>query len=372
MTALQQKPTLQEGKGKINSKGTSIRALRLGPVSLRLNLRVMVVGCLMAVAMVGAMALHVAYGGTPLAYPDVLRALFGDDSSPRIHLAVTEFRAPRMVAAIVVGACLAAAGAITQTVARNPLASPDLLGVTAGASLGAVAVLVIAGGGHAGLSGLAATVGMPAAAFAAGIISGVAVYLLAYRRGLDSYRLVLAGLGISGLAASLTTWILTLGDVTSAAQALTWMMGSLNGKDWTTVQPMAVAAAALLAAAVLSGRWLLLTSMGEDTAVGLGSRIHITRLVTLTLAVLLASVATVTAGPVAFVALASPQIARSLTATVVPPIGVSALVGAVFVLLADTISANALSAPLPVGVATAVVGAPFLIHLILKYQRRLS
>jgi iron complex transport system permease protein len=277
-----------------------------------------------------------------------------------------------MVAAVVVGASLAAAGAITQTVARNPLASPDLLGVTAGASLGAVAVLVIAGGGHAGLSGLAATVGMPVAAFTAGIVSGVAVYLLAYRRGLDSYRLVLAGLGISGLAASLTTWILTLGDVTSAAQALTWMTGSLNGKDWATVQPMAASAAVLLAAAVFSGRWLLLTSFGDDTAVGLGARIGTVRLFALTVAVLLASVATVVAGPVAFVALASPQIARSLTATVVPPVGVSALVGAVFVLLADTVSANALSAPLPVGVATAVVGAPFLIHLLLKYQRRLS
>ncbi|ELT43964.1 FecCD family ABC transporter permease [Arthrobacter nitrophenolicus] len=330
------------------------------------------VSVLLVLATVAAMALHVAFGGTPMAYPDVLRALLGDDSNTRIHLAVTEFRAPRMVAAVVVGACLAAAGAITQTVARNPLASPDLLGVTAGASLGAVTVLVIAGGGHAGLSGLAATVGMPAAAFTAGIASGLAVYLLSYRRGLDSYRLVLAGLGISGLAASLTTWILTLGDVTSAAQALTWMMGSLNGKDWETVRPMAISAAVLLLAAMSSGRWLLLTSLGEDTAVGLGVRIGVVRLVVLALAVLLASVATVTAGPVAFVALASPRIARALTSTVIPSVGVSALVGAIFVLLADTLSANALAAPLPVGVATAVVGAPFLIHLILKYQRRLS
>ena len=353
-------------------RGTAIRALRAGPVSLRFNGRTLMVGCLLLLGTVAAMALHVAFGGTPMAYPDVLRALLGDDSNTRIHLAVTEFRAPRMVAAVVVGAALAAAGAITQTVARNPLASPDLLGVTAGASLGAVSVLVIAGGGHAGLSGFAATVGMPAAAFAAGILSGVAVYLLSYRRGLDSYRLVLAGLGISGLAASLTTWILTLGDVTSAAQALTWMMGSLNGKDWETVQPMAISAAALLLAAMASGRWLLLTSLGEDTAVGLGARIGAVRLIVLTLAVLLASVATVTAGPVAFVALASPRIARSLTGTVIPSVGVSALVGAIFVLLADTLSANVLSAPLPVGVATAVVGAPFLIHLILRYQRRLN
>ncbi|MEV7603964.1 iron ABC transporter permease [Paenarthrobacter sp. NPDC089322] len=349
-----------------------IRALRMGPVSIRLNVRIVMVAGALALALLAAMALHVAFGGTPLPYPDVLRALFGDAGNPRTHLAVTEFRAPRMVAAVVVGAALAAAGAITQTVARNPLASPDLLGVTAGASFGAVAVLVIAGGGHAGLSGVAATIGMPVAAFAAGIVSGVAVYLLAYRRGLDSYRLVLSGLGISGLAASLTTWILTLGDVTSAAQALTWMMGSLNGKDWETVQPMALAAVVLIAAAMVSGRWLVLTSLGEDTAVGLGSRIGAVRLSVLTIAVLLASLATVIAGPVAFVALASPQIARSLTGSVIPPVGVSALVGAVFVLLADTASANLLSAPLPVGVATAVLGAPFLIHLLLKYQRRLS
>lgn len=350
----------------------AIRVARLGPVSVRLNIRVVVVGCLLAMGLLAAMALHVAFGGTPLAYADVLQALFGDTSNTRVHLAVTEFRAPRMVAAVVVGCSLAAAGAITQTVARNPLASPDLLGVTAGASLGAVTVLVIAGGGHAGLSGFAATVGMPAAAFTAGVASGVAVYLLAYRRGLDSYRLVLAGLGVSGLAASLTTWILTLGDVTSAAQALTWMTGSLNAKDWGTVQPMTVAAVLLLAAAVCCGRWLLLASFGEDTAVGLGVRIGAVRVVALTIAVLLASVATVVGGPVAFVALASPQIARALTAGVVPPVGVSALVGAIFVLLADTVAANALSAPLPVGVVTAVAGAPFLIHLVLKYQRRLS
>jgi len=351
---------------------TSISALRLGPVSLRLNVRALVVAGALGVSLVASMALHIAFGGSPLWYPDVLLALFGNTADTAVHLAVTEFRAPRMAAAVLVGACLAAAGAITQTVARNPLASPDVLGVTSGASLGAVAVLVIAGGGHAGLSGLAATVGLPVAALAAGLVSGVAVYLLAYRRGIDSYRLILVGLGISGLAASLTTWILTLGDVTSAAQALTWMMGSLNGKDWALVQPAATIAAVLLIAALLCDRWLLLTSFGEDVAVSLGTRIGLVRLIALTIAVLLASVATVVGGPVAFVALASPQIARVLSRSVVPPVGISALFGAVFVLLADAIAANALSAPLPVGVITAIVGAPYLIFLILKYQRRLT
>ena len=313
--------------GRIRSRagiaGDSITAVRVGPVSLRTNHRALVVSGLLAGLLIACMGLHVAFGGTALAYWDVLRALFGDASNPAIHLAVTEFRAPRMAAAVVVGACLAAAGAITQSVARNPLASPDVLGVTSGASLGAVSVLVIGGGGHAGLSGIAATVGLPAAALIAGLLSGVAVYALAYRSGIDSYRLILVGLGVSGFAASVTTWLLTLGDVTSAAQALTWITGSLNGRDWAIVQPAIVAAAFLMLAALGCGRWLLLTSLGEDTAVALGVRVGVVRLVALTIAVLLASVATVVGGPIAFVALASPQVARILTRSVVPPVAVS-------------------------------------------------
>ncbi|MEF3120180.1 iron ABC transporter permease [Kocuria flava] len=348
----------------------SVRALRAGPVSIRIHPRSLLVGAVLLVAVAVTAAAHVAVGGTPIPYPQVLAALTGGATEASVHLAVTEFRAPRMVAAILVGACLAAAGAITQTVARNPLASPDILGVTAGASAGAVAVLILAGGGAAGLSGVAATVGMPAAAFTAGLVAGVAAYLLAYRNGIDSYRLILVGLGISGFATALTTWMLTLGDVTSAAQALTWMMGSLNGKDWTLVQPMAAVAALLLGAAVLSGRWLLLAALDEDTAIGLGLRLGLIRVVALSLAVLLAAVATVVGGPLVFVALAAPQIARLLTRSPVPPVMVSALAGAVFVLVADTAAANLLATPLPVGVATAVLGAPYLIYLVIRSQRR--
>ncbi|MGK7224080.1 FecCD family ABC transporter permease [Kocuria flava] len=348
----------------------SVRALRSGPVSIRIHPRSLLVGVLLLVAVAVGAAAHLAVGGTPIPYPQVLAALTGGATEASVHLAVTEFRAPRMVAAILVGACLAAAGAITQTVARNPLASPDILGVTAGASAGAVAVLILAGGGAAGLSGVAATVGMPAAAFTAGLVAGVAAYLLAYRNGIDSYRLILVGLGISGFATAITTWMLTLGDVTSAAQALTWMMGSLNGKDWTLVRPMAAVAALLLGAAVLCGRWLLLAALDEDTAIGLGLRLGLIRVVALSLAVLLAAVATVVGGPLVFVALAAPQIARLLTRSPVPPVTVSALTGAVFVLVADTAAANLLATPLPVGVATAVLGAPYLIYLVIRSQRR--
>ncbi|MCV9992738.1 iron chelate uptake ABC transporter family permease subunit [Paeniglutamicibacter sp. ZC-3] len=363
---------MSAGTSGTGTRFASVRALRLGPVSLRTDPRTLAVTALLLPLVLAGAALHIAFGGTPLAFGEVVRALLGDDSNPLVHLAATEFRAPRMAAAVLVGAALAAAGALTQTVARNPLASPDVLGVTSGAAVGAVGVLVLAGGGHAGLSGAAAMLGMPAAAFAAGLLAGGAVYLLAYRRGIDSQRLILVGLGVSGLAASLTTWMLTLGDVTSAGLALTWMMGSLNGKEWTLVAPLAVAAAVLLLAALGMGRWLALSSLGDDVALALGSRIGTVRTVALLLAVLLAAVATVVGGPIAFVALAAPQIARLLCGAALPPVGASALVGALFVLLSDVAAANLLAIPLPVGVATAVLGAPFLMYLILKHQRRTS
>ncbi|MEX5296578.1 iron chelate uptake ABC transporter family permease subunit [Kocuria sp. CPCC 205268] len=345
-------------------------ALRAGPVSVRVHPRALGVSIVLLVLVAAAATIHVAVGGTPIPFAQVVATLAGRPPDAAVQLAVIEFRAPRTVAAVLVGACLAAAGAVTQTVARNPLASPDILGVTSGASAGAVAVLILGQGGAAGLSGAAATVGMPAAAFAAGTASGVAVYLLAYRNGLDSYRLILVGLGISGFTTALTTWMLTLGDVTSAAQALTWMTGSLNGKDWTLVRPLSVVAAVLVAAAVLAGRWLLLSALHEDTAVGLGLSLGRLRVAALSLAVLLASIATVIGGPLVFVALASPQIARLLVRAPVPPVAVSALVGVLFVLVADTAAAHLLAVPLPVGVATAVLGAPYLIHLVLRSQRR--
>lgn len=348
----------------------SIRRLRIGVVSLRVDPRGTVVWVGLAVLLIAAVVVHLSFGGTLLEPAAVMAALLGDTTNGSTHLAVTEFRAPRTVAAIVVGGCLAAAGAITQTVARNPLASPDILGVTSGAAFGAVAVLVAAGGGAAGLSGVAATLGMPAAAFLAGLVSGVAVYLFAYRRGIDSFRLILVGLGVSGLATSLTTWLLTLGDVSSTAQALTWMMGSLNGKDWPLVQPMGAAAIALLLAAALISHQLFVTSLGDDTATALGVRLGLVRVTALTIAVLLASLATVVAGPLAFVALASPQIARLLTRGVVPPVNVAMIVGAIFVLLSDTIAARVLPVSLPVGVGTAVLGAPYLIYLLIAASRK--
>jgi iron complex transport system permease protein len=321
-----------------------------------------------------AVAAHLCLAGSPLDPGAVAGALTGDpQSGHRVRLQVLEFRLPRTVAGAVAGACLAAAGAITQTVARNPLATPEILGVTSGASVGAVAVLVLAGAGHGGASGAAASVGMPAAAMAGALLVGTGVFALAYRRrqqSLDGARLVLVGLGATGLATSLTTWLLTLGDVTNASQALTWMMGSLNGKDWDATMPALAAAMPLLALGLAAGRWLVLSSFDDDTARSLGLPLGASRPLLLALAVLLAAVGTVLAGPVAFVALACPIAARRATGAVVAPVGASALVGASFTVACDLVGGFAFPHALPVGVITTVVGAPVLIVLVLKAQRR--
>ncbi|WP_309080637.1 iron chelate uptake ABC transporter family permease subunit [Zhihengliuella sp.] len=332
-------------------------------------LRRLAVPLLLGLACVLAAAWHIAVGGSEIPLRDVLATLAGQAPDGRTELAVTEFRAPRTLAAVVAGAGLGVAGALTQTVARNPLASPDVLGITQGASFGAVAVLVLAGTAG-GLSGIAATLGLPIGAALAGVLTALAVFVLAWRSGLESNRLIIVGLGLSGLAAAMTTWMLTLGDVTNAAQALTWMTGTINGRDWAQVLPIIPLVGAGFLAALLSQRSLRVIALHQDTAVALGMRINVTRVWLLGVATLLAVAATVLAGPVAFVALASPQIAKLMTRSTLPPIVSSALVGALFILLADLAAARLFAVALPAGVATAVVGAPYLIYLVVRQQRQ--
>src|SRR5690606_35769394 len=151
---------------------------------------------------------------------------------------VWELRMPRSLTALLVGAALGLSGAITQTLARNPLASPDMLGITWGAGTAATTVIVL--GGTAGsLAGALADVGLPIVALLGALLAGVAVYGLAHQGGVDSYRLVLVGVGVSALAGNATYWLLTVGDVNEAGRALVWLTGSLNARGWEHVVPTA-------------------------------------------------------------------------------------------------------------------------------------
>ena len=322
---------------------------------------------LLAVAL-GALCLHLAIGGTPIPIRDVIASLLGAAPDPRTELAVLEFRLPRTAAAVLAGVAFGVAGALTQTVARNPLASPDILGVTNGAALGAVSVLALASQ-VAGLPEFFLRHGLVLAATAGGLLVSALVFALVWHSSLESNRLVLVGLGFSGLCAAATSWMLTLGEVYNAQQALTWLAGTVNAISWSDLllAPVAIVLCVALAGMLHQQRQVL--ALDSDTARALGMNLGRERVLMLGLATLLAIAGTVIAGPLAFVALASGHASRLIARSTIPTVLHSALIGAIFVLLADLAAARSFPVVLPAGVATAVIGAPYLIFLVLRQSR---
>lgn len=329
-------------------------------VALRVDRRCLGVtlGLSAVIAVTGAVSVSV--GDFPIPLADVVPAIFGF-GDPDSDFIVRTLRLPRALTGALVGAAFGLSGAIFQSLARNPLASPDVIGVTAGASAAAVAVIVLLGGGSTAVS---------LGAFAGALATAVVIYLLAYKRGVVGYRLVLVGIGVAAVLGSATSYLLTRAEIFQAQEATVWLTGSLNGRGWEHVRPVGLALLALLPATVALGRKLRMLELGDDTARGLGVRVEPTRAALILAGVGLAAVATASAGPVAFVALVAPQIARRVVrspgATIVP----AALAGAALVLVSDLV-ARRLFAPteLPVGIVTGVIGAPYLLWLLARANR---
>jgi len=307
-------------------------------------------------------------GDFPIAHSDVVLALLGGGEASQ-RLVVREFRLPRAATGALVGAALGLSGAITQTLARNPLASPDVLGVTAGAGAAAVSVIVL-GGTYGGLSGPAADIGVPVAAVTGGLAAAAVVFLLAWRRGIDGYRVVLVGVGMTAVLASVTSWLLITADIVDAGRALTWLTGSLHARGWGHAAPVALALAVLAPAASALAFPLGALQFDDDTVRGLGVRLDAARAALMLVAVVLAAVATAAAGPIAFVALVSPQIAMRLAGSPRPPLLAGAVLGAALTVWAD-LGARTVLGPfeLPVGILTAVLGGPYLLYLIVRRAR---
>jgi iron complex transport system permease protein len=342
--------------------------VRVGPVSGRLRLRPLLVVLGGLALLVLVMAVNVGRGDFPISTGQVLDVLLG--GGERSHrFVVLDLRLPRSLTGALVGAALGLSGAIMQAIVRNPLASPDVLGVTWGAGAGAVTAITLTGSLGA-VSGAAATVGLPIAGLLGGLASGLLVHLLAWRRGIEGFRMVLVGIGLSAVMANYTQYMLTVGDVTDAGRAMVWLTGSLNGRGWEHVTPVGVALAVLVPVALVCGHVLGALQFGDDTSRGLGVRVNLARSALLIVAVVLAAVATAAAGPVAFVALATPQIALRLAGGAQPPLLGSAVVGALLVVGSDLAARTAFgSVELPVGVVTAVVGAPYLMYLLIRSRR---
>lgn len=328
-----------------------------------------------AAAAVVLALLSLSLGTTKLPPAEVLKALLGAGEAGT-RLIVIELRLPRVATGLLVGIAFAVSGALLQTLSRNPLASPDIIGVNSGASAAAVGVIVLAGTGGGNISGAAEQIGLPLAAMLGGLLATLIVGLLSIQRGVvDASKVVLIGVGVAAAANSVVAWLLVVGDVTDAGRAAAWLAGSLNARTWADATPVGIAVAVLLPIAMMFGRELEALVLGDDVASSLGVRVSRVRLALLIVATVLAAMATAGAGPIAFVALVAPQIAQRLAKTDRPPILTTAMLGALFVTAADLIARNGLQVlqvgpyELPVGVVTAAAGAPYLLHLIGRQQK---
>ncbi|MFJ6213283.1 FecCD family ABC transporter permease [Streptomyces sp. NPDC092296] len=315
-----------------------------------------------AVVGVGVVLLCVALsiGSYPVPLPEVLRALAGRGSAGADFI-VNGVRLPRAVTALATGAAFGLSGAIFQTLIRNPLASPDVIGITSGASAAAVIAIVVFGLGGAAVS---------ISAVAGALATAVLIYLLAWRRGVHGYRLVLVGIGVSAALSGVVSYLMTRAEVYTAEQAMVWLTGSLAGSDWSRVRPLLGCLAVLVPAAALAARTLPALTLGDDFAKGLGVRVERGRLALILTGVALAAVATAAAGPVAFVAFLSGPLARLLIHGRSPGLALSSLIGGVLMLGCDVAGQHLFGATeFPVGVITGVLGAPCLLWLLARANR---
>jgi iron complex transport system permease protein len=337
--------------------------------------RTVALSILFAALAVAVALVSLSVGTTKLPVAEVFEVLLGGGGRGT-RLVVLELRLPRVATGLLVGIAFAVSGALLQTLSRNPLASPDIVGVNSGASAGAVGVIVLAGTGGGNISGVAAKVGIPLAAVIGGLVATVIVGALSIRRGVvDAGRVVLIGVGVAAAANSLVAWLLVIGDVNDAGRAAAWLAGSLNSRAWSDAVPVTVAVLLLLPVAMMFNRDLSALVLGDDVASSLGVRVARIRLALLIIATVLAAMATAGAGPIVFVALVAPQIAQRLARMERPPLLTTAMLGALFVVLADLLARNGLQwlqigpYELPVGVVTAAAGAPYLLHLIGRQQK---
>ncbi|MDT3727873.1 iron chelate uptake ABC transporter family permease subunit [Streptomyces sp. DSM 41972] len=337
------------------------RAVRVpGGLSVRLDARALTVVVLLTLLALGASVLLIGTGDFPMTASDVLTTLVGQGNEGQEFI-VTELRLPRVLVGLLVGASLGIGGALFQTISRNPLGSPDILGLGQGATAGALTVIVL-------FSGTANQVAL--GALAGGLITGTAIYVLAWKRGVHGYRLVLVGIGVSAVVTAVNGYLLTKSDIVDAARAVVWMTGSLDGRDWDQVWPLLALCAVLVPVVLANSRALRMTEMGDDVSNALGVRVERLRLVLMLSAVLLTASATAAAGPVSFVALTAPQLARRLTRSPGPNLIASMWMGAALLVLADFVSQRAFGAEqLPVGVVTGVLGGVYLLWLLVTERK---
>lgn len=313
---------------------------------------------LLACIAVGLMS--IASGGYRLSLPQLWHTLFGDGDAIG-ELVVLGLRLPRVLAALGVGAALALAGTIFQGLARNPLASPDIVGFTTGSASGALVVLLLIQRPAIGVS-LGALIG--------GMATVLLVTLIAFTQRIRGQSLVLIGIAVGAMLGAVNDYLLTRAELEQAIMAKTWLFGSLDNVGLKQVGPLAINLAIFGALALLLAPRLRLLEMGDDIATGLGLAVTRSKLMLVAIAIALTAAAIATAGPIGFVALAAPQLARHACRGAGQQMLPAAAMGALLLVLADFI-AQRLLAPfqIPVGLVTGALGGAYLAWLLARQWR---
>jgi iron complex transport system permease protein len=322
--------------------------------------RAVAVTIALAVATFTAVCVSLSLGRFPIPVVDVVPSMFGL-GDPSENFIVQELRMPRVVCGVLVGVALGVSGAVFQSLASNELASPDVIGIEAGASTAAVLMIVLF---HA------SPVSLSSAALVGALGTAAVIYALSYRRGISGYRLILVGIGCAAALSSVTSYLLTRADIEDMQRATVWLTGSLNGRTWSQVTLLSVAVGVLVPALIALTRGLRALQLGDDTAKGIGVRVEPVRAAILLAAVGLAAFPVAAAGPIIFVAFVSAPIARRMVGTGDVAVIPAALVGALLLTVCDVIAREAFgSVSLPVGVLTGIVGAPYLLWLLARTNR---
>lgn len=342
--------------------GRSVLVVRSfgGRLSACIDLRSLFIGIVLAVLSLGIAALSLASGKYPIALADVLAALAGHGDD-QVRMIVLEWRLPRVVLAFLLGGALAMSGAIFQSLTRNPLGSPDIIGFSAGSYTGALVVILLLSGGYYETA-IGALIG--------GMVTAMAAYLLAYRRGVQGFRLIVVGIGVAAMLSAFNAWLIREAELQVAMSAAIWGAGSLNGLGFEQLAPVVMALAVIVPLTLLLSRPMRQLEMGDDAARASGVNANRTLLAPMVLGVALTAIVTAAAGPISFIALAAPQIARRLTRSAGVALIPSALTGGLLLLAADWAAQHAFDVQLPVGVMTVSFGGLYFLWLLIREGRK--
>ena len=352
----QQAPTKRRRGRSLGGK--AVVTLR-GPIAAQIPWRVVILNSVLVAVILCLSIWALMQGDREYSAFQVIDTLLGGGTrSSRIFVPL---RAARIVAALLVGAALGLSGAIFQVISGNPLGSPDIIGFTNGAATGALLQIIVFNSGP---------VEIAAGAVIGGLATSLLVWLMTRHTGLRGFRLVLVGIGVGSTLAALNSLLVVRASLTQAQTAASWLAGSLNDIVWERSFALMIAMAFVVPALLLVTRPLGAIRFGDNVAAGLGVSVNRYRVAALFIGVLLVSLATATTGPVAFVALAAPHIAKTLTKTTGVGFTSSALMGALLVFGSDLIGRYAIPGGMQVGVVTGAIGGLYLMYLIYLERKK--